>query len=151
MTQNSPNTATEDVRAEPADHLDRLFSDFFKSELKKPWPAAPATPASEPSVLVVTRNATTDSPRNQPATVARDTSSKARYTLAASVALFLGTCWYLSNGFQPGERPPLSPVTNGVSPSIKDTNASNPDVLKKLREDKATGGNGLPRPKLELP
>jgi hypothetical protein len=151
MTQNSPNTSTEDGWAEPADNLDRLFSDFFKSELKNPWPAAPATPASEPSVLVATRNARTDAHRNQPMTAARDTSSKSRYTLAASVALFLGTCWYLSNGFQPGDRPNLSPATNGSGPSIKDVGAGNPDVLKKLREDKATGGNGLPRPKLELP
>src|SRR5215475_10716934 len=85
MTQNSPqNVAADDRQAGPADHLDRLLSDFFKAQMQHPWPAAPATPASEPSVLVAARAAALNAPHNQPA---RDPQSRARYTLAASVAL----------------------------------------------------------------
>jgi hypothetical protein len=147
MTPNTPNSTPDDVRVEPAeDNLDRLLSDFFKAQMKQPWPAAPAVPASEPSVLVAARGTTTEPPRNQP--VARDTGSKSRYTLAASVALLLGTCWYLSNGFQPAERPGRAPATG--TDLIEKGGANAPDVLKELRKDKALGGDGIVRPKIVL-
>lgn len=123
------------------DSLDSLFSGFFKAQMKQPWPAAPATPTihSEPSTLATARATVVETPRNQPVAAARDSSSKARYTLAASVALLIGTCWTLSNGLQPNDRPGN---TNG-SPSM-DMNpfkASDPEVLKELRKEKATKGN----------
>ena len=48
---------TSPTNTEPSDELDRLLSDFFKGELKKPWPKAPVPPgamasASEPSELL---------------------------------------------------------------------------------------------------
>jgi hypothetical protein len=89
----------------PSDEsIDRLLSEFLKAQMPQPWPAAPATATSEPSVLVASRAGATDAPRNQPA-APRDTSARSRFTLAASVALLLGTCWTLSNGFQSGDRP----------------------------------------------
>src|SRR5262249_36279363 len=103
MNQTS---STDDLRSGPVDDLDRLLSEFFKGQLKRPRPAAPVvmTAATEPSVLAATRGPELEAPRNQP-TANRDPGSRARYTLAASVALLLGTGWFLSNGFQPGERP----------------------------------------------
>jgi hypothetical protein len=155
MSQNYPENAVE-VRNGPAeDNLDRLLSDFFKAQMQSPWPAAPVTPASEPSVLVAARNANTEAPRNQPAATAppaaRDSGSKARYTLAASVALLLGTCWYLSNGFRAAERTAPGSSNNPTGSGLIDKGiAGNPDALEQLRKDKATGGNGIIRPKIDL-
>jgi hypothetical protein len=149
MNQTPP---TDDVRTGPADNLDRLLSEFFKAQMPAAWPAAPATPASEPSVLAAERNGVADAPRNQPAAAARDTGGKSRYTLAASVAILLGTCWWLSNGFQPGERGPGAPAVGPTGPPMLDkSRASDPDALKELRKDKAL--NGDPKagiPKIEL-
>jgi hypothetical protein len=138
---------TPDFRVEP---IDSLLSDFFKAQLTQPWPAAPATTASEPSVLVASRNAAPESPRNQPAAVAaRDASTKSRYTLAASVALLLGVCWYCADGYQPAERPAAGTPTGGM---LDGAGASNPDALKNLREKNAVNGiEGTKRPKIELP
>lgn len=122
------------------DSLDGLLSDFFKSQMKKPWPAAPATATNEPSSLATARAAQTDAPRNQP-TPSRDSGSKARYTLAASVAIFLGTCWTLSNGFQPGERsvPGVNGSGNGLN--LNDTKATPVDVHETLQRDRAINGD----------
>src|SRR6476659_5289952 len=100
MIQNPP---TNDSSLERGDNLDRLLADFFQAQLPRPWPDAPMAVVAEPSSLVVASVAHTEVPRNQP--TVRDTSRNSRYTLAASVALFLGTCWYLSSGFQPPSRP----------------------------------------------
>jgi len=139
--------------ANKQDKLDLLLSTFLKGQMKQPWPAAPmpmppvasTMTVTEPSVLVASRNAAAQSveaPRNQPATAGRNSGSKSRYTLAASVALLLGTCWTLSNGFQPGERAtPASQTGPGAANVFSDASASNPDVLKKVREDKAKEGN----------
>lgn len=159
MNQTSPN---DSWTSRVEDNLDRALSDFFKSKLKQPWPAAPATamriPTSEPSALVVTRNAAAnaaiEAPRNQP-TAARtpgDSGNKSRYTLAVSVAVLLGSCWVLSNGFQSGEKAgPASsaPKAFGV---LSDSTAENPAALKELRKDKAEQGNeGFAQPKIKLP
>jgi hypothetical protein len=150
MNQTS---STDDLRNGPVDDLDRLLGEFFKSQLKQPWPAAPVvmTTAIEPSVLAATRAPEVAAPRNQPA-ASRDPGSRARYTLAASVALLLGTGWFLSNGFQPGERPAPSAPTNSTPGMLGGGTAGNPEALKNLREDKAK--NGDPKtviPKVELP
>jgi len=155
MSQNHPENAVEVRNGSAEDNLDRLLSDFFKAQMQSPWPAAPATPASEPSVLVAARNASAEDPRNQPVATAppvtRDSGSKARYTLAASVALLLGTCWYLSNGFRPAERTAPGSSNNPTGSGLIDKGiAGNPDALEQLRKDKATGGNGIIRPKIDL-
>lgn len=139
------------------DAIDGLLGDFFKAQMRKPWPAAPAAPSvtSEPSVLVAARAShATEPPRNQPTAAQRDPGGKARYTLAASVALLLGTCWTLSNGFQPGE--PTAPGSNSspVGPvNMNSLGASDPAALKEIRKDNAVKGNngGFTPPKIELP
>jgi hypothetical protein len=157
MNQTSPqNVQSDDLRSAPVeDKLDRALADFFKSKMKEPWPKAPATTAraSEPSVLVASRaaNATVELPRNQPVAAGqtRGGGNRSRYTLAVSVAALLGTCWLLSNGFQPGQR---------VGPSGNDTpkidvftpaGANGPAALKELQKDKAENGNqGVAQPKV---
>ena len=128
------------------DELDRLFSDFFTAQLQQPWPKAPvpgtASAATEPSELVTTRAA--DAPRNSPAPARRDNTARARFTLAASVALMFGTCWYLSDGFQPGERPGQgTPVPAGPR-LLPHGGASGTDheTLQKLQENKAKANDG---------
>jgi hypothetical protein len=161
------SSSTNDLRSTPPqgdreDNLDRLLSDYFKSKMRQPWPAAPATtarvPLSEPSVLVASRtaaNATVESPRNQPASAgsARDGGSKSRYTLAVSVAVLLGTCWYLSNTSQPGERAGPGGSNAPKLNVFPEAGANDPAALKEIRKDKAERGNQgvTPRPKIQLP
>jgi hypothetical protein len=110
MNQNTPTD----------DQLDGLLSDFFKAEMKTPWPAAPATaPVSAPAAQAPAQN--------QPA--ARDESRKSRYTLAASVALLLGTCWALSNGFQPAERATPGGAGTGGGLNLNSTSADGKNSL----------------------
>jgi hypothetical protein len=103
MKHTTPITPTDES-------VDRLLSEFLKAQMPKPWPAAPATAASEPAELVAQRAAATETPRNAPA-ASRDTSARSRLTLAASVAILLGACWTLSNGFQGGSH---ATGTNGT-------------------------------------
>src|SRR4051794_29755905 len=98
---------TTPPHAKAPDELDRLLSEFFKAQLKHPWPNAPVPAGAnggaaqtEPSELLAARTA--NAPRNTAPPARRDNTARARFTLAASVALLLGTCWYLSNDFEPG-------------------------------------------------
>ena len=115
------------TKPETPDELDKLFSDFFKAQLKHPWPNAPlpasgaAVPAAEPSGLANTRTQTqTEAPRNSPTPTpqahskGRDSTARARFTLVASVALALGGCWVLSNGFLPGNMTQSAPTAPGI-------------------------------------
>ena len=141
------NISTPD--AAPPDDLDRLLSDFFKSQLKRPWPNAPFTaPVAQPSELAVSRP--TEAPRNRPGPASRDT--RARLTLAASVALMLGTCWYLSSGFQPGERPTVAPTLPPGPQLLRDGGASGTDhpPLQKMQENKAKGIDGHGGDRIDL-
>src|SRR5262249_44048814 len=100
------------------DALDGLLAHFFNAQFQKHWPAAP----------VVVASATPAAPRNE--SPAHDSGNRARYTLAASVALLLGTCWTLSNGFQAGERPAgPSPAPSAPGMNMNSLGASNPDAL----------------------
>jgi hypothetical protein len=157
MNQTSPNA--DDLRTTPLEgKLDRALSDFFKSKMKQPWPAAPEThrrmPASEPSLLVASRAANLEAPRNQPVaqSQSRDWSNKSRYTLAVSVALLLGTCWLLSSGSRPGER--VGPGGNNP-PKIDffgTSGASDPAALQEHKKDNAEKANkGAELPKFQLP
>lgn len=127
------------------DALDALLSDFFKAQLKKPWPKAPlpeGARAAEPSELATARAA--EAPRNAPSPQ-RDSTARARFTLAASVALLLGTGWFLADGFQPGPRPGANPVTGAPAhPLLPGSSADGDDhlPLKKIGEDKAKGNDG---------
>jgi hypothetical protein len=134
------------------DELDRLFSGFFKAQLKHPWPNAPLPPAGnavEPSELVAARSAgaTQNVPTPTRTEAAYDSTARARFTLAASVALMLGTCWYLSNGFESGTRP-IQGAPNSSSPMLQDSgaDASKHIPLQQIGADKAKENPG---PKVE--
>lgn len=123
------------------DPLDQLFSDFFKAQLKQPWPKAPFTGgarAAEPSELAAAR--ASDAPRNEPAPAARgrDNTARARFTLAASVALALGATWFLSNGSEPTARQGNTPAqSNGSMLPQGGANGQEDLRLKKINENKA--------------
>jgi hypothetical protein len=148
------------MRTGPAeDNLDRLLSDFFRSQIQHPWPPAPMPQRAEPSVMVGLRNsaAAGEPSRTQPTTAqsTSDPSARARYTLAASFAMLLGTCWYLSNGLGTADRAgpaaAPSPRVLGVFP---DSSAEKPAPLTELRKDKAekdAPNDGFAPPKIKLP
>jgi hypothetical protein len=129
---------------EPPDELDRLLSEFFKAQLRHPWPNAPvpaAAPASEPSGLVNSRAAEA---RNEADPARRDGSARARLTLAASVALALGACWALSSGFEPTATPGVAPATP-VGPGMLQNGGASGNghpTLDKLQENKEKDPNG---------
>ena len=129
--------------------------------MKHPWPTAPATPrvlGSEPSVLLADRtalaNAAVEPRRNEVGSkAAHDSGNKSRYTLAVSIAVLLGTCWCLSNGFQPAERNHNAP---SAFPVLPDSSASDPEALKERRKDQAIHGGAVRdnppvTPKIQLP
>ena len=76
----------------PPDEIDGLLRAFFRAEVPDPWPVLkPPAAAETPAVLRRIRR--------RPWTMMRS-----RLALAASIALLLIGCWFLS-GLQ-GERPP---------------------------------------------
>ena len=75
----------------PANDPDRLFAAYFQDQLPATWPACPR-PWAE---------------KAQPtATAAGDPAAKSRWALAASVALLIGSCWYLSGQVHDGKAKP---------------------------------------------
>jgi hypothetical protein len=127
MTPNSP------------DDLDRLLSDFFKAQMKNPWPNAPLAQTAEPSELATRPEA----PRNEPAPARRDQTARAKFTLAASVAFLLGTAFYMSDGYAPTARPVAQPATNGTGPSLfkgSEAKGTPGGVLETISKDKGNGG-----------
>ncbi len=130
--------------------IDQILSDFFKSELKSPWPAAPDTASLGNPRFGIPRSAVPSSAASARGVVSAparpplaDPTAKARYTLAASVALLLGTCWYLSSGLPGRGTGPLSPDTT-TPDLLPDLTASDPAALKHLRKDKAEHGIAPP-------
>jgi hypothetical protein len=99
------------------ENIDELLSDYFKSKMRHPWPAPPAPPFTEPSSLRESRGAA-------------HSGNRARVTLAASVAILIGACWFFSNGSQPAERGPAKPVPGGPG-ILNDGSAKTPDEFKK--------------------
>ena len=133
----SQNPSINAARHEPAHQLDLLLADFFHSQLKQPWPPAPATRATEPSALLASRNGPV-SPR--------DYNRKSRFTLVVSVALLLGACWLFSSGFAPSVRLGSGPAPRGEM--LKDAGAAKPAALEELHKDDAiTGRSGQQRKK----
>ena len=57
----------------------------------------------------------------------------------------LGTCWTLSNGFQPGARPATAPTQNGPG-MFNNSGANEGGVLPEIQKNKATGGG----PKVDM-
>ena len=109
------------------DKLDRLFAEFFQSELsKRPWPPAPVP--SEASTVVAARNTTPDPNRH------------ARRVLAASVAILLGSCWALSNGLPMTDRGPSLDGPAGTN-MLPGATADEKGVLPELRKGKSKTEN----------
>ena len=104
----------------PPDRIDALLSGFYKSKLPSPWPAAPAF--AEPA---------------KPRLAAP--SSRARYTLAASVAFLLGTCWYLSNGNPSADRPASKPAPE-ASGILDEGSAKMPKEFEKAKKKELPTG-----------
>ncbi|MCE9530942.1 MAG: hypothetical protein K8T89_07440 [Planctomycetes bacterium] len=75
-------TRNDEYRTEAG--LDRMLSSFFKAELPDPFPPLKLPARAEAPMAVASR-----SERRTPV-------SQSRFALAASVALILGGCWYLS-------------------------------------------------------
>ncbi|HEX3150338.1 MAG TPA: hypothetical protein VHR66_19835 [Gemmataceae bacterium] len=71
------------------DDMDRLFGAYFQAQLPAKWPAAP-----RPWV---------EKAHNRPAHSTIDPAVKSRWALAASVAMLLGGCWYLSGHLNNGK------------------------------------------------
>lgn len=113
---------TTPTHTESPEELDRLFSEFFKSQLKHPWPNCPVPASAEPAR----------------ATPRRDSTARARLTLAASVALMLGTCWYMSDGFRSGPRavPEPNPSGSGLF-NDSDAKGTKGGVLDTINKNKA--------------
>jgi hypothetical protein len=109
----------------PPDAIDDLLSGFFKSKMHQPWPAAPATASVQPA-----------SPRS--VHHAGASGSRARLTLAASVALLLGVCWYLSHGSNPGDR--TAPQAAPGGPAI--LNEGSAKMPKEFDKKKPADVNG---------
>lgn len=115
----------------PPDKLDGLLSDYFKAQMPTPWPAAPVPGSAgraEPSGLLAARTPPANADRG---------GNRARVTLAASVALLLGTCWFLSRDGQPVHRAPGKPAP-GSGPGLIDSGtATMPEAFDSMKKDKA--------------
>jgi len=104
--------------------VDELLSDYFQSQMRHPWPPAPGAPA-EPSAVISRRAA------------AGERGNRSRFTLAASIALLIGICWYFSNGFEPGER--NSKPTPAAPGLLNEGSAKTPDEFKKTKKPEVAG------------
>ncbi len=119
---------------ETPDELDRLLSDFFKAQLKQPWPKAPLPPTALapiiPSELVSVRANGAD---HRPLRSPTDTTARARFTLAASVALALGAAWLFTSSSEPS-RMAIAPEKPVISDYLQRGSASgeNHPLLKEL-------------------
>lgn len=104
--------------------LDQRLSAFFKAELPDPFPAiaAPVTRAAD-----LPRPAVPRTPADRPPVFTRS-----RFSLAASVALLLGGCWYLSGHIgAPTARPNAGKNGQATLPTKLDPHKNLGD--KKLR------------------
>jgi len=104
--------------------LDKLLSAFFKSELPDPFPGlkAPAPRAEALPMPAVPRTPIARQPL----------LTKSRFSLAVSVALLLGGCWYLSGHISaPTARPNVGKNGEATLPNKLDPNKDQGD--KKLR------------------
>ena len=85
MTMNTPSSNSS------GDEVDQLVTAYFRAEMPAKWPPAPR-PWADPA-----------RPTNGSAA---DPATRTRWALAASVALLVGSCWYLSVKGTDGQRRP---------------------------------------------
>jgi len=96
--------------------VDRLMSAFFKSEMPDPFPPMklPAARAEQPMPVVATL---------ERRSARRSSTTKAKISIAASVALLLGGCWYISGRMS--DTPEQTKIGKGID------NAKMPKEIKK--------------------
>ena len=88
MTTNTPQPNV------PGDEVDRLLGAYFQAQVPAKWPAAPQTTGGSRH------------PARQNTARGSDPATKGRWALAASVALLIGSCGYLSGAATNGHRRP---------------------------------------------
>jgi hypothetical protein len=90
------NTRIPNPTPEDGAGVDRLVAAYFRSEMPAKWPAAPQPWAEKPLAAAAERGI--------------DPSRRSRWALAASVALLIGSCWYLSGQVTDGKaKKPFNP------------------------------------------
>ncbi len=97
--------------------VDRLLSDFFKSELPDPFPPMKLPVRAELPMPVATR---------EPARERRANTTRAKLSIAVSVALLIGGCWYLSGRMS--DAPEQAKIGKGID------NAKMPKEIKKAMQ-----------------
>ena len=97
----------------PENDIDRVVGEFFRSQLPRPWPAAPKPWVEKASLSTPSARA----------------ASRSRWALAASVAVLVGGCWYLSGHLTNGrERPDTNFDGTADTKHAKDAGKSLPKV-----------------------
>ena len=99
MNRNEP---IAELRNPGPDDLDRLLTRFYQSEVPSPWPPAPHPEAERP-----TPASRLPEYRSQPVLTGP------RVSLAVSVALLLGGCWFLSS--RTADAPVPHPISSGLN------------------------------------
>jgi len=103
----STNTRIPNTPPREGDGLDRLIAAYFRAEMPANWPAAPQ-PWAEKSFVAADHHA--------------NPARRSRWALAASVALLIGGCWYLSGHLTDGQAKKGS--------NLDDTTAKMPKEIK---------------------
>jgi hypothetical protein len=118
-------SANTRIPSPQGDELDRLVTAYFRAEMPANWPAAPSVSGgSRHPARPDGHPARPDNGR------AADPASKSRWALAASVAILIGGCWYLS-GLATDGRPKKGPGLDG-------TTANPPKLIKDHMGDPKT-------------
>ena len=113
MTTNTPQPSV------PGDEVDRLVTAYFRAEMPAKWPAAPDT-----------TGASRHAARSENARGA-DPATKSRWALAASVALLIGSCWYLSGHATNGHRRPDTTLNESTTADAKHAKDAGKDPPKR--------------------
>ncbi|MCS6864268.1 MAG: hypothetical protein RMJ56_02940 [Gemmataceae bacterium] len=131
------------------DPLDRLLSDFFKAQMKQPWPQAPLPPATVPLIPSELATPPTIDARSRPVRSPADATARARFTLAASVALALGAAWLFTNHYE-ASHTATAPPQVGISDYLQRGTASgeNHPLLKEI--PKTHNKAEVPPPKITI-
>lgn len=113
--------------------LDQLLSSFFKAQMPSPFPGLklPAAGTRTEMPLPASRDTLYENRVNR----MPQGGSKSRLALAVSVALLLGSCWYLSGQIGNAPERPLGGNSNGT--------ATVPKEIKKATEE-ANKSNNMP-------
>lgn len=87
--------------------MDRLLGAYFRAQMPAKWPAPPETTGGS------------SHPARQSIARGPDPATRSRWALAASVALLIGTCWYLSGHATNGHRRPDTTLNENTTADVK--------------------------------